>query len=109
MSENYATKRRTPSAPPPYPTERKPEDDSWVDRVADQVQVLLSEHGLEMELCVWYDPVAEYLLAVGFDGSAARYFRSLESDRTEEPPAGGPVGAPAPVSRRPDPLHATAR
>ena len=65
--------------------ERHPEgDDSWVDQVADEVQALLRVHGLEMELCVWYDPVAEYLHAVGFDGSAARYFRSLSTDRVSK-------------------------
>ncbi len=63
------------------PTTRTSTDDSWVDRVADEVQALLREHGLEMELCVWYDAITEHLHAVGFDGSAARYFRSLSSDR----------------------------
>ncbi|MDE1882135.1 MAG: hypothetical protein KGI89_16495 [Euryarchaeota archaeon] len=80
MSENYATTRRTPSAPLPYPTDRNPDDDSWVDRVADEVGDLLRQHGLDMEMVVFYDPVDEQLHAVGFDGNPARYFRSLESD-----------------------------
>ena len=69
------------------------DNDAWVDLVADEVQALLREHGLEMELCVWYDPIGEHLHAVGFDGSAARYFRSLESDRApdaEVPPSSTP-------------------
>lgn len=92
MSENYATKRRTPSAPPPYPTERKPEDDSWVDQVADQVQALLAEHGLELELVVFYDKLTQTLHAVGFSGAPARYFRILESN----PPEGPHRSSPAP-------------
>ena len=39
------------------PPNERPEGDAWVDQVADEVQALLREHGLEMELCVWYDPV----------------------------------------------------
>ena len=76
------------------PNERHSEGgDAWVDRVADEVQALLREHGLELELCVFFDPIAEYLHAVGYDGSAARYFRSLESDRaTSDSPA--PRGNP---------------
>ncbi len=89
---------------------RRGDGDAWVDRVTDQVQALLSEHGLEMELCVWSDPVAEHMHAVGFDGSAARYFRSLECDRVasdspaprgnpmveniQNPMAGGPLERP---------------
>lgn len=72
------------------PSKRTEGDDSWVDRVADSVQSLLAEEGLDMEMIVWFDPVTETLHAVGFDGAPARYFRSLES------PA--PAGAPA----RPD-------
>ena len=74
-------------APRPATTDRTPTDDSWVDQVADEVQALLREHGLEMELCVWYDPIGEHLHAIGFDGSAARYFRSLDSAVREAPPA----------------------
>ena len=40
-----------------------------------------SHAGLELELWVFFDPVAEYLPAVGFVGSAARNFRSLETGR----------------------------
>ncbi len=67
-------------------------DDRWVDEVTDQVQALLSEHGLEMDLCVWYDPITEHLHAVSFDGSAARYFRSLRPD-------GDTAASPSEVSR----------
>ncbi|MDE1822584.1 MAG: hypothetical protein KGI98_17240, partial [Euryarchaeota archaeon] len=64
-----------------------PSDDSWVDAVADEVQALLAEHGLEMELCVWFDPITEVMHGIGFDGSPARYFRSLASDGApQEPP-----------------------
>ncbi len=45
-----------------------------------------------MELCVWYDPITEHLHAVGFDGSAARYFRSLEAHRA---PAAAAEGTPS--------------
>ena len=54
-------------------------DDSWVDPVADQVQAPLRKHGFEMEVCVWYDPIGEHLHALGYDGSAQRYFHALES------------------------------
>lgn len=60
--------------------------DAWVDRVADEVQALLRERGLDLELLVMYDKVTEVLHAVGFSGAPARYFRSLEGDRE----AGGP-------------------
>lgn len=76
MQSSNPTRARLP------PNERHPEgDDSWIDRVADEVQALLREHGLEMELCVFFDSVAEHLHAVGFDGSGARYFRSLEDPK----------------------------
>ena len=35
--------------------------------------------GLEVELCVWYDPIGEHLHALGYDASAQRYFHALES------------------------------
>ncbi len=54
-------------------------DDAWVDLVADEVQALLAEHGLELELVVFYDKVTEVLHAVGFSGAPARYFRSLDT------------------------------
>jgi hypothetical protein len=82
---------------------RDPTDDSWVDRVADSVQELLAAEGLEMELVVWYDPLCETLHSVGFDGSPARYFRSLatESEASStrsnpEAPAESSTAAPAP-------------
>ena len=71
------------------PTNNYPHDDTWVDRVADEVQALLAEQGLEMELCVFFDPIAEVMHGVGFDGNPARFFRSLESD-------GRPSGSPSP-------------
>ncbi|MDE1820932.1 MAG: hypothetical protein KGJ23_11235 [Euryarchaeota archaeon] len=55
--------------------ERTTEDDSWVDRVADEVQALLRREGLDLELVVFYDRVTEMLHAVGYDGAPARYFR----------------------------------
>lgn len=68
-----------------------PRDDTWVDRVADEVSALLREHGLDMELCVWYDPITEVMHGIGFDGSPARFFRSLESDQGGK---GQPVAEP---------------
>ncbi len=107
-----ATPTEAPSAPPPPnrparaprpfpgrsqaralpPRDPSSADDSWVDLVADEVQALLAEHGLEMELCVWFDPVAEVLHGVGFDGSPVRYFQSLG---TGPSPAVGPKGPPS--------------
>ncbi len=81
------------------PAPNRDPDDSWVDRVADQVQALLSEHGLEMELCVWYDPITGTLDATGFDGSPARYFRGLESERPSEGTPERPI--PSEVSSPP--------
>ena len=69
---------------------RDPSDDSWVDRVADTVQDLLAEEGLEMEMCVWYDPVTEQLHAVGFDGAPARYFRCAASEQPSPSPRSEP-------------------
>ena len=83
------SRTRQPSATRPATTERKPDNDLWVDQVADEVQSLLAEHGLELDLVVFYDKVTEVLHATGFDGSPARYFRSLESE-------GRPSGSPAP-------------
>ncbi|MDE1819531.1 MAG: hypothetical protein KGJ23_06550 [Euryarchaeota archaeon] len=71
--------RLKPSANRPAPNEH-PQDDSWVDQVADEIQALLAEHGLELELVVFYDNQTEILHATGLDGSPARYFRSLESE-----------------------------
>ena len=85
MPNSTPTRQRQP------PNERR-DNDAWVDQVADEVQALLRERGLDMELCVWYDPIAEHLHAVGFDGSAARYFRSLRPD-------GATTARPAEVSR----------
>ena len=70
------------------PKARSQGDDAWVDQVADQVQDLLKEQGLEMELLVFYDSVTEVLHATGFDGAPARYFRGLEA-------AGAPSGPSA--------------
>jgi hypothetical protein len=84
-----ATKLQPTRANRPATNARTANDDSWVDVVADEVGALLREHGLDLELCVWYDPICETLHAVGYDGSAARYFRSLESD-------GSPSGSHAP-------------
>jgi hypothetical protein len=70
-------------------TKNRSEDDSWVDRTADRVAEILREEGLDMELVVFFDPIAEILHAVGYDGSAARYFQSLEA-------VGRPSGSPAP-------------
>lgn len=61
-----------------HPPNERLKGDAWVDQVADEVQALLHEHGLDMELCVWYDPITEVMHGIGFDGSPARYFRSLE-------------------------------
>ena len=75
MASSQATSRQR------HPPNTPAHDDSWVDDIADQVQALLGEHGLDLELVVFYDKVTEVLHATGFDGSPARYFRSLESDR----------------------------
>jgi hypothetical protein len=70
-------------------------DDSWVDPIADDVSALLRESGLQMELVVFYDWITETLHAVGYDGSAARYFRSLEADGT---PSGSHAARGNPMS-----------
>ncbi len=69
------------------PNRRTEVDDSWVDRVADTVQALLAEEGLDMEMIVWYNPVTETLHAVGFDEAPARYFRCVSP---EDPSQGAP-------------------
>lgn len=69
-----------------------PNDDGWVDQVADRVGALLKEEGLELELCVFYPPESEMLYAVGYDGSAQRYFHALE--RSGEPSGRGSPSAP---------------
>ena len=74
MASSPAPQRQPPKA-------RSQGDDACVDQVADEIQALLREHGLELELCVFYDVVTETLHATGFDGSPARYFRSLEVDK----------------------------
>ena len=90
-----------------HPPNERPKGDAWVDQVADEVTAVLNEHGLELELCVFFDPIAEYLHAVGYDGSAARYFRSLGSDRAlsdSQAPRGNPMSeniqnpAPSPTT-----------
>lgn len=80
-----------PSASPPgtgLPRESSPSGgrgksdslgDAWTDDVADRVQAILREEGLDLELVVFYDPVTEALHAVGYDGSPGRYFRALET------------------------------
>lgn len=60
-------------------TSKRPADDSWVDQVADRLTEILAEEGLQLELVVFYDPIAETLHAIGFDGAPTRYFSSLES------------------------------
>jgi hypothetical protein len=63
-----------------HPPNEHPKGDAWVDQVADEVTAVLNEHGLELELCVFYDPLTATLHGTGYDGSPARYFRSLEAD-----------------------------
>jgi hypothetical protein len=60
-------------------------DDSWVDPIADDVSALLRESGLQMELVVFYDPITETLHAVGYDGSAQRYFTALGTEGASVP------------------------
>ena len=55
------------------------EDDSWVDQVADEVQALLREHGLDFELLVMFDPICEQLHAVGYDGAPRAYFAGRDA------------------------------
>ncbi|MDG7006390.1 MAG: hypothetical protein JRM86_05590 [Nitrososphaerota archaeon] len=66
--------------------------------MADEVTALLREHGLELELCAFYDPIGEMLHGVGFDGSPARFFRSIETDRLR---VGSAEEAPASMVSRP--------
>ena len=79
----------------PEPNDRT-QDDSWVDGVADEVQALLREHGLDFELCVFFDAVTETLHAVGYDGAPARYFQCVPSSPT-------PSESPAPRGTPPEP------
>lgn len=58
----------------PSPTNPARDDDAWTDDVADRVQALLREEGLELELVVFYDSLTEVLHAVGYDGAPARFF-----------------------------------
>ncbi|MDE1821915.1 MAG: hypothetical protein KGJ23_13875 [Euryarchaeota archaeon] len=84
----------------PATTDRAPTDDSWVDQVADEVQALLREQGLEMEMIAFYDPIDEQLHAVGFDGSPARFLRSLETDPA---PSDSPASRGNPMSENINP------
>jgi hypothetical protein len=71
-----------------------PRDDTWVDRVADEVSAVLREHRLDMEMVVFYDPVGEQLHAVGFDGNPARFFASLGSGQGSAAQCVGDPAAP---------------
>ena len=81
----------------PETTARSPGDDSWVDVVTDEVQALLMEHGLELELVAFYDPVGEMLQATGYDGAPSRFMATVGSNS-------GPSDSPAP---RGNPMDAT--
>jgi hypothetical protein len=89
------------------PPNNRPDDDAWVDQVADEVQALLREHGLEMELCVWYDPITEQLHGVGYDGAPARFFANLPSSSApsdSQAPRGNPMSdiINHPAAKRPE-------
>ncbi len=71
------------------------DNDAWVDLVADEVQALLREHGLDFELLVMFDPICEQLHAVGYDGAPARFFQSLETDPASSEEAGQPEAKPS--------------
>lgn len=69
------------------PPNQRPEDDAWTDDVADRVQALLREEGLELELVVFYDSLTEVLHAVGYDGAPARFFASYPAPSDSAGPA----------------------
>ena len=81
--------RLKPDNTRPATTDRTSTDDSWVDRVADQVQALLRKHGLDFELLVMFDPITEQLHAVGYDGAPRAYFAGRDAIT-------GPSDSPAP-------------
>ena len=119
------TRTRQPNAKRPATTERRPDNDAWVDQVsgpaprssarpsgtaltrstrdndawvdlvADEVQALLREHGLDFELLIMFDPICEQLHAVGYDGAPARFFQSLETDPASSEEAGQPEAKPS--------------
>ena len=62
---------------------------SWIDQVADEVKVVLREHGLDLEILVMFGPIGEPFRAVGYDGAPRAYF----SDRDA---INGPSGFPTP-------------
>lgn len=47
----------------PAPTNPARDNDAWTDDVADRVQAILREEGLELELVVFYDSLTEVLRA----------------------------------------------
>ncbi|MDE1820865.1 MAG: hypothetical protein KGJ23_12620 [Euryarchaeota archaeon] len=75
------------------------DNDAWVDLVADEVQALLRERGLDFELLVMFDPICEQLHAVGYDGAPRAYFAGRDAiTRPSESPAprGNPMDATIP-------------
>ena len=62
-----------------HPPNDRPKGDAWVDQVADEVQALLREHGLDFELLVMFDPICEQLHAVGYDGAPRAYFAGRDA------------------------------
>lgn len=97
----------TDSVPGPAPrksssgtvlTRSTKDNDAWVDLVADRVQAILREEGLDLELLVFYDAITEVLHAVGFDGAPARYFANLPapSDTAGPAPPAPPPGTGLP-------------
>jgi hypothetical protein len=91
MANSHQTSRQR------HPPNERPKGDAWVDQVADEVQALLREHGLDFELLVMFDPICEQLHAVGYDGAPRAYFAGRDATT-------GPSDSPAP---RGNPMDAT--
>jgi hypothetical protein len=63
-------------------TNKRPKDDSWVDRTADRVAEVLREEGLDMELVVFFDPithVAPYCSSGTLPGTSSSPSGSVDS------------------------------
>ena len=97
MSNRHPTSRHRHPPNPAHPhflPNGRPADDRWVDLVADRVSEVLTEERLTLELLVFYDPVAEVLHAVGYDGAPARYFQCTSGGHPASVPRAGPARPP---------------
>lgn len=68
-----------------HPPKERPQGDAWVDDVTDEVQALLSEHGLELEMVAFYDPLTHVFPYCSSDALPGTVLSRLDSIDSASP------------------------